>query len=159
MPTPGPQNLRRRTVSGRIKMLLVLLACAAPVLASYFTYYVIRPEGRSNYGTLMQPTRTMPDSLALRTLDGQPVEARSLRHQWLLVVVGSGAWPGRAALSHPKSRPKMQASSLPAPGRPPNPLPNIRKFTPQCTPPNPSRAQVRTGTCCLGCCCWVGPWS
>ena len=91
MPTPGPQDLRRRTVSGRIKMLLVLLACAAPVLASYFTYYVIRPEGRSNYGTLLQPTRTMPDSLALRTLDGQPVEARSLRNQWLLVVVGSGA--------------------------------------------------------------------
>ena len=91
MPTPGPQDLRRRTVSGRIKMLLVLLACAAPVLASYFTYYVIRPEGRSNYGTLVQPSRTMPASLTLRNLDGQPVETSSLRNQWLLVVVGTGA--------------------------------------------------------------------
>ena len=91
MPTPGPQDLRRRTVSGRIKMLLVLLACAAPVLASYFTYYVIRPEGRSNYGTLVQPSRTMPASLNLRNLDGQPVETSSLRNQWLLVVVGTGA--------------------------------------------------------------------
>jgi hypothetical protein len=25
--------------------------CAAPVIASYFTYFVIRPEGRSNYGS------------------------------------------------------------------------------------------------------------
>lgn len=91
MPTPGPKDLRRRTVSGRIKMLLVLLACAAPVLASYFTYYVIRPEGRSNYGTLVQPSRTMPASLTLRNLDGQPVETSSLRNQWLLVVVGAGA--------------------------------------------------------------------
>ena len=91
MPKPGPQDLRRRTVSGRIKMLLVLLACAAPVLASYFTYYVIRPEGRSNYGTLVQPSRTMPASLTLRNLEGQPVETSSLRNQWLLVVVGTGA--------------------------------------------------------------------
>ena len=91
MPTPGPQDLRRRTVSGRIKMLLVLLACAAPVLASYFTYYVIRPEGRSNYGTLVQPSRTMPAGLTLRNLEGQPVETSSLRNQWLLVVVGTSA--------------------------------------------------------------------
>jgi len=92
---PEPQAVaqadEQRTSQGRWRMLMVLLVCAAPVIASYFTYYVIRPEGRSNYGTLMQPTRTMPDSLALRTLDGQSVEARSLRNQWLLVVVGSGA--------------------------------------------------------------------
>ncbi|MFM7850238.1 MAG: SCO family protein [Rubrivivax sp.] len=91
MPAPGPQDTRRRTVSGRLKMLLVLLACAAPVLASYFTYYVIRPEGRSNYGTLVQPTRTLPPGLSLRTLDGRPVDPKTLRNQWLLVVVGGGA--------------------------------------------------------------------
>ena len=78
---------RRRTVSGRIKMLLVLLVCAAPVIASYFTYFVIRPEGRSNYGTLILPTRGLPD-LALRTLAGDAVAAATLRGQWLLVVVG-----------------------------------------------------------------------
>jgi hypothetical protein len=91
MPAPGPQDIRRRTMSGRLKMFLVLLACAAPVLASYFTYYVIRPEGRSNYGTLVQPTRTWPADMPLRTLDGQSVDAKSLRQQWLLVVVGGGA--------------------------------------------------------------------
>ncbi len=78
---------RRRL--GRWKMLLVLLMCAAPVIASYFTYFVIRPEGRTNYSSLILPTRTMPAlALALRTLDGVPVTAASLRGQWLLVVVG-----------------------------------------------------------------------
>ncbi len=48
---------RSRTLRGRVRMLLVLLVCAAPVIASYLTYFVIRPEGRSNYGTLILPTR------------------------------------------------------------------------------------------------------
>ncbi len=81
---------RSRTASGRVKMLLVLLVCAAPVLASYFTYFVIRPAARSNYGTLILPTRGMP-ALALRSLDGAAVPARSLRGQWLLLVVGPSA--------------------------------------------------------------------
>ncbi len=77
-----------RTSVGRLKMLLVLLVCAAPVVASYVTYFVIRPAGRSNYGTLILPTRGLPEDLGLRTLDGAAVPARSLRGQWLLVTVG-----------------------------------------------------------------------
>jgi hypothetical protein len=84
------QAQRRRTVSGRIKMLLVLAVCAAPVVASYFTYFVIRPEGRTNYSTLILPTRGVPD-LQFRNLDGAPVPARSLRGQWLLLTVGPAA--------------------------------------------------------------------
>lgn len=78
---------RRRTVQGRIKMLLVLLVCAAPVIASYLAFYVLRPQGRSNYATLIQPSRSLP-ALALRNLDGQPVVAASLRGQWLLLALG-----------------------------------------------------------------------
>jgi hypothetical protein len=81
---------QRRTTVGRVKMLLVLLVCAAPVIASYFTYYVLRPEGRTNYGSLILPTRAMP-ALPLRTLEGRPVDPATLRHQWLLMVVGPGA--------------------------------------------------------------------
>jgi hypothetical protein len=78
---------QRRTVSGRLKMLLVLLVCASPVIASYFTYFVIRPEGRTNYGELVLPPRELPAMLPLATLDGVPVLPASLRGQWLLVVV------------------------------------------------------------------------
>jgi len=81
----------RRTASGRIKMLLVLLVCAAPVVASYATFYLLRPEGRTNYATLIEPARALPADLPLLDLDGRPVMAASLKGQWLLVVVGPGA--------------------------------------------------------------------
>lgn len=89
MPQPGVD--RRRVISGRLRMLLVLVACAAPVLASYFTYYVLRPQGRSNYSELIQPSRSLPAALNLRDLDGTPVAPASLRGQWLLVIVGDAA--------------------------------------------------------------------
>jgi len=39
-------------------MLLLLLACAAPVIASYLAYYVIKPEGgKTNFGTLVYPAQ------------------------------------------------------------------------------------------------------
>jgi hypothetical protein len=80
----------RRVRLGRIKMLLVLLVCAAPVIASYFSYYVVRPSGGSTaYGQLIQPSVSLP-AIDARSLDGQPVPLRSLKGQWLLVVVGSG---------------------------------------------------------------------
>ncbi|MBP3980113.1 MULTISPECIES: SCO family protein [unclassified Acidovorax] len=78
------------TRHGRWKMLAVLLVCAAPVIASYLTYYVVRPEGRRNYGELIQPQRTLPD-LATATLDGAPAKLPALKGQWLLVSVGGGA--------------------------------------------------------------------
>lgn len=87
MPAPELQADARRTRIGRIKMLMVLLVCAAPVVASYFTYFVLRPQTRSNYGTLVEPTRAMP-ALALRDMDGKRVDAQSLKGQWLLVSVG-----------------------------------------------------------------------
>jgi len=80
---------QRRTMDGRLKMLLVMLVCAAPVIASYFTYFVIRPSGRTNYSELVDPQRPMPD-LALRDLDGREVKAATLHGQWLLMVVGNG---------------------------------------------------------------------
>ena len=71
-------------------MLAVLLACAAPVIASYFTYYVIRPEGRRNFGELVQPQRPVPD-VATVALDGSSGTLRALKGQWLLVSVAGGA--------------------------------------------------------------------
>jgi len=81
----------RRTKSGRLKMLLVLAICAAPVIASYLTYFVIRPEGRTNYSELIQPQRPLPAGLPLTDLQGRPVSAEVLKGQWLLVVVSNAA--------------------------------------------------------------------
>lgn len=87
LPDPRLGGGTRRVRSGRLKMLLVLLACAAPVVASYVTYYLIRPQARTNYGTLVMPTRALP-ALPLHDLDGRAVAAASLKGQWLLIAVG-----------------------------------------------------------------------
>ncbi len=81
---------RPDTRTGRWKMLAVLLVCAAPVIASYFTYYVIRPEGRRNYGELVDPQRPLP-ALAAVAPDGQRITLPALKGQWLLVSVAGGA--------------------------------------------------------------------
>jgi hypothetical protein len=73
-------------------MLALLLVCAAPVIASYFTYYVVRPEARKNYGELVTPQVNLPDSQAI-DLQGQAVDLKTLKGQWLLVTVGAGACP------------------------------------------------------------------
>lgn len=78
------------TRSGRIKMLLLLLVCAAPVIASYFTYYVIRPEGRRNYGELINPQRPIPGITGVDA-QGQTVPLGTLKNQWLLISVASSA--------------------------------------------------------------------
>ncbi len=89
LPVPG-QDTSRNTTSGRWKMLAVLLACAAPVLASYFTYYVIRPEGRRNYGELVEPQRPLP-AMTTQSLEGKPGELTALKGQWLLMSVAGAA--------------------------------------------------------------------
>ena len=71
-------------------MWMVLLVCAAPVLMSYLTYYVIRPQGRSVQGELIEPTRSLPDINAIQE-DAAPLNLLSLKGQWLLISVDSGA--------------------------------------------------------------------
>jgi len=77
-----------RTRGGRMYMMLVLLACAAPVLLSYLTYYVIRPEGRVHHGELIEPQRMLP-AASVQDLQGKDLPLAQLKGQWLLVAVGS----------------------------------------------------------------------
>lgn len=89
-----PSDPAAQKPRGRAKLLLVLAVCAAPVIASYFFYYVVKPESRTNYGTLIQPQRPLPP-LQLRELDGQPVDAASLKGKWLMLMVDAAACPKR----------------------------------------------------------------
>jgi hypothetical protein len=86
LPTPTED----RTKNGRWKMLMVLLLCASPVIASYITYYIIRPEGRRNFGELISPQKIVPN-LSATDLNGQSVKLQTLTGQWLLVSVSGGA--------------------------------------------------------------------
>jgi hypothetical protein len=91
LPLAVVDERQRRTWSGRMQMALILLVCAAPVVASYWAFYVARPGGgEAAYGSLIQPTVAMPQVDAI-DLQGRSVPLRSLKGQWLLVVVGTGA--------------------------------------------------------------------
>ncbi len=97
MPTPDtaapsptqarhPGRIDARTHRGRLQMLFLLLVCASPVIASYFTYYVIRPTGgTTNYGALVDPQRPAP-AISLTDEQGQPVPMAALRGKWLLLM-------------------------------------------------------------------------
>ena len=92
MPSPGQALAQdaRRTRAGRWQMLLLALVCAAPVAASYFSYFVIRPQAHTNFGALIDPQRPLP-ALTATDLDGKPVPLTGLKGQWLLVSVAGGA--------------------------------------------------------------------
>jgi hypothetical protein len=78
------------TPAAKIKLLLLLLVTVAPVIASYFTYYVVRPEGRRNYGELIDPQPEMPNVVGV-DLQGRQVALSALKDQWLLISVGDSA--------------------------------------------------------------------
>lgn len=81
LPDPG----QARSARSRVQMWLVVAVCAAPVIASYFSFYVLDLRGRA-YSDLITPTRDLPASLPLTDLQGRPVQAETLKGQWLLTA-------------------------------------------------------------------------
>jgi cytochrome oxidase Cu insertion factor (SCO1/SenC/PrrC family) len=73
---------------GRWKLLLVLAVCAAPMIASYFTYYVIKPQGRTNYGALIDPRQYPIPAMASTLLDGKPASLDNYKGKWIMLKVG-----------------------------------------------------------------------
>ncbi|MFI4941006.1 MAG: cytochrome C oxidase subunit I, partial [Burkholderiales bacterium] len=78
-----------RQKDGRWKLFLVLAICAAPVIASYFTYYVIKPVARTNYGALLDPRNYPMPQLGASTLDGKPVTLDAYKGKWIMLQVDS----------------------------------------------------------------------
>ena len=63
---------------------LLVALTVAPVAASYLLYYFWQPEGRVNYGRLIEP-RELPDP-SLELADGKPFRLSQLRGKWLLAT-------------------------------------------------------------------------
>jgi len=76
---------------GRGMLWLVLLVCAAPLIASYVAYYLIKPEGRNNYGTLIDQRAHPLPVMATTTLDGSPMPLQQFKGKWVMLMTGSGA--------------------------------------------------------------------
>jgi hypothetical protein len=79
------ENKQQRT--GRWKLFVVIAICAAPMIASYLTYYVIKPQSRTNYGTLVDPRAYPIPALGATTLDGKPIALDAYKGKWMMVQV------------------------------------------------------------------------
>lgn len=66
------------------------MAAFAPFVLAYLTFYFWAPEGRMNYGELIEPARPLPDA-ALALADGQPFRLSTLRGKWTLMLTNPGA--------------------------------------------------------------------
>lgn len=77
----------RRICAGRLKMIALVLALALPVIASYVAYYLVRPEGRTNYGTLLEQRAI--GSFAANDLQGNDRSLDEFRGRWVMLVVGA----------------------------------------------------------------------
>jgi hypothetical protein len=84
--SPAPASHWRRNRA----LYLLIAVSLAPILASYFAYYVMPPSGRTNYGTLVEPQRPLP-AIRATALDGRAVDLRSLRDKWVLVMADGGS--------------------------------------------------------------------
>ena len=88
--TTDNQSARRQQSSGRWKLFLIIAICASPMLASYFTYYVIKPQSRTNYGALLDPKSYPMPTLDLRALDGKPGDLAVYKGKWIMLQVNDG---------------------------------------------------------------------
>lgn len=75
---------------GRWKLFAIILVCASPMIASYLTYYVIKPGGRTNYGALLDPRQHPMPPLGATTLDGKPADLDAYKGKWIMLQADSG---------------------------------------------------------------------
>jgi cytochrome oxidase Cu insertion factor (SCO1/SenC/PrrC family) len=80
-----------QTTRGRWKLLMVLAVCASPMIASYFTYYVIKPEGKTNYGEILDPRQFPVPQLNAVNAEGKNQELSSLKGKWLMLQIDRGS--------------------------------------------------------------------
>lgn len=89
LPSPD-EALAPELARSRRKLLAIVLVCSLPVILTYLTFYLIRPQGKATVGELIVPVRPAPAVAATR-LDGSALPLASLKDQWLLVKVDGGA--------------------------------------------------------------------
>ena len=81
---PTPTSPRKKS---NWILFLVIAVCAAPMVLSYLTYYVIKPEGRTNYGDLIDPRAYPIPELGSTSIEGKPATLNDFKGKWILLQV------------------------------------------------------------------------
>lgn len=95
------EKTQNQKIKGRWKLFIVLAVCAAPMIASYLAYYVIKPEGRTNYGTILDPRLYPMPELHARLLGASDANdtnnadkqngLMAYRGKWIMLTIDSGS--------------------------------------------------------------------
>lgn len=95
------EKTQNQKTKGRWKLFIVLAVCAAPMIASYLAYYVIKPEGRTNYGTILDPRLYPMPELHARLLGAGDAKDTNnadkqndliaYRGKWIMLTISSGS--------------------------------------------------------------------
>ncbi len=86
MTKPSLTSVQTRS---RLQLILLAVLFIAPFTAAYVAFYLVpgwAPQGRLNYGQLINPARPMP-VVALRDEEGRPVAEDLLRGKWTLLQI------------------------------------------------------------------------
>jgi hypothetical protein len=83
-------NLR----SSRRQLVLLALVTVAPIVASYFAYYIWRPESFRNYGELIAAT-SLNGVPAAQPQVSPPFDSEPLKGHWVILMVDSGTCSGK----------------------------------------------------------------
>ena len=78
---------------GRWKLLAVILVCASPIILSYLAYYVIKPQGRTNYGAFIDPRAYPIPALGTTMLDGKSIALDAYKGKWIMLQIDGGECP------------------------------------------------------------------
>jgi len=68
LPSVQEAASERAVIHGRWKLLAIMFICSLPVIAAYFAYFVVRPQGKAALGELVQPVRPVPNLLVRRPM-------------------------------------------------------------------------------------------
>ena len=92
-PVPAARSWRLRAMrmlrSSRFKLVAIFALCVMPVIASYVSYYVVKPSGRTNYGELIEPQRPV-GAVRGQSAAGEPFQLSDLKGRWVMLTVDDG---------------------------------------------------------------------
>jgi cytochrome oxidase Cu insertion factor (SCO1/SenC/PrrC family) len=80
-------NLAQQKKIGRSKLYLVIAICAAPLIMSYVTYFLIKPTARTNYGTLLDPRQYPIPDLHSVLQGGAAQGLDAYKGKWIMLQV------------------------------------------------------------------------
>jgi hypothetical protein len=70
----------------RITILLVFLTCALPIVAAFYLYFFNKPDGTSNYGTILDPQVNVSTDV-FKNINGDDFSMKQVADKWVLIQV------------------------------------------------------------------------